>query len=344
MSVSTSAARPFFPHQYGVEGKKIRDLRYGENPHQQASWYQTAPYGFGDALILQGKEPSYTNLLDADAAARIVLEFMEPAVAIIKHTNPTGVALGSTAGEAYFCAREADRLASFGGIGAFNRPISLGAARHIVETFMEVVIAPAVEEEAREVLATKPNLRVLTANFNPFVSTAKYAEVRSIMGALLTQQRDRVVEADEGWPTKNTKVMTKREPTDTEWAAMRFAWRVMAHVKSNAVIFTDEEKTLAIGSGMGSRVESVKVALMKATQPSINGKQMTIPLPVPKLIGSAAASDAFFPFRDGLDAVAAAGATCVVQPGGSERDAEVIAAADEHDMAMVFTGRRHFRH
>jgi phosphoribosylaminoimidazolecarboxamide formyltransferase/IMP cyclohydrolase len=320
--------------------EKLRDLRYGENPHQKASWYRpvssSSPVvsgGLGDAAILQGKELSFTNLLDLDAAARIVLEFDEPAAVVVKHTNPCGAATGDSPADAYIRAREADNLASFGGIVALNRPIDTHTADAIISTFIEAVIAPAVVDGARAVLAKKPNMRVLTASFDALQTTA---ELRSILGATLLQERDRVVEAQRPWSTEflpeGLKVVTKRQPTDDEWEALRFAWRVCAHVKSNAVVFTDARRTLAIGAGQMSRVDAVNVALMKA-------KTARVPL-----AGSAAASDAFFPFRDGLDAVASAGATAVVQPGGSVRDAEVIAAADEHGLAMVFTGRRHFRH
>jgi len=318
--------------------EKIRDLRYGENPHQPAAWYRVAqgfsPAGLGNATILQGKELSFTNLLDLDAAARIVLEFDEPAAAVIKHTNPCGAATGDSPADAYVRAREADSLAAFGGIVAVNRPIDTAAAEAIVSTFIEGVIAPSIDDAARAVLARKTNMRVVTADFAGL--QAGGTEFRSILGAMLAQERDRVVEAAERWTADRLPeglcVATKRRPTAEEWEALRFAWRISAHVKSNTVIFTDARRTLAIGAGQMSRVDAVNVAVMKAKATNVS------------LAGSVAASDAFFPFRDGLDAVAAAGATAVVQPGGSVRDAEVIAAADEHGLAMVFTGRRHFRH
>ena len=347
----------FAPDLLSIVGHKLRDLRYGENPHQPAAWYSLdSPAGFGAPAILQGKELSFTNLLDLDAAARIVLEFDEPAAAVIKHTNPCGVATGTTIDQAYLRAREADSLAAFGGIIGLNRPIDEATARAIVATFIEAVVAPSVAgDSARAVLATKTNLRVVTADFTPFMPTGGdrppatggdkppvtggdkplglsiNREYRSILGALLVQRRDQAIEAHLPWPSGSLKVVTRRQPTELEWQALRFAWRVMAHVKSNTVIFTDALRTLAIGAGQMSRVDAVKVATMKAGESVV-------------LKGSVAASDAFFPFRDGLDAVAAAGATAVVQPGGSVKDAEVIAAADEHGLAMVFTGRRHFRH
>jgi phosphoribosylaminoimidazolecarboxamide formyltransferase/IMP cyclohydrolase len=307
----------------------VRQLRYGENPHQKGSWYALpgVEAGFSSTRVLQGKELSYTNLLDLDAASRLVREFEEPAAAVVKHTNPCGAAVGSTAADAYIGARDADPLSAFGGVVALNRPIDADAARAIASTFIEAVIAPRVEEAARAVLAAKSALRVLEADFSHVADV----DVRSIAGALLCQDRDGVEEARGAWPLPDgsPRVVTTRAPSDAEWEALRFAWRVCAHVKSNAIVFTARDRTLAIGAGQMSRVDAVKVAVMKAGA---------------TLAGSVAASDAFFPFRDGLDAIAAAGATAVVQPGGSVRDAEVIAAADEHGLAMVFTGRRHFRH
>jgi phosphoribosylaminoimidazolecarboxamide formyltransferase / IMP cyclohydrolase len=307
-------------------------LRYGENPHQKAFW-QVVPESMGRAWqVHQGKELSYTNLLDLDAAVRIALEFPEPAGVVIKHTNPCGVATGATAADAYVRAREVDPLSAFGGIVAVNRSLDEETARALTSTFIEAVIAPSVTDQARAVLAAKANLRVVTADFAAIAEPMPFGdhEVRSFLGGMLQQERDRVVEAREPWPQGDSpKVVTRRQPSPEEWIALRFAWRVCAHVKSNSVIFTAQDRTLAIGAGQMSRVDAVKVAVMKATG---------------ALQGSAVASDAFFPFRDGLDALAEAGATAVVQPGGSVRDAEVIAAADEHGLAMVFTGKRHFRH
>jgi phosphoribosylaminoimidazolecarboxamide formyltransferase/IMP cyclohydrolase len=311
-----------------------RILRYGENPHQQAGWYAVEPAeGFGAVEVRQGKELSYTNLLDLDAAARIALEFDEPAAAVIKHANPCGVATAGTIAAAYVTARDADALSAFGGIIGLNRTLDVETAKAITATFIEAVVAPAVEPAALEILAKKPNLRVLTADFAPFRDAARPGvELRSILGGVLVQERDRVIEARAVWPSsagKALKVVTKRQPTAEEWQALRFAWRVCAHVKSNTILFAGADRTKAVGAGQMSRVDAVKVAVMKAGG--------AVP-------DSVVASDAFFPFRDGLDALAAAGATAVVQPGGSVKDAEVIAAADEHGLAMVFTGRRHFRH
>ena len=313
--------------------KKIRDLRYGENPHQKAAWYaEEAGTGLGAATILQGKELSYTNLLDLDAAARIVMEFDEPAASVLKHTNPCGAATGTGAADAYVRAREADARAAFGGIVGLNRPLDVATAEAIVLTFIEAVIAPSVDDAARAVLAKKANMRVVTADFSALARDGGN-ELRSVLGAVLVQARDRVAEAAVPWPADGIRVVTKRAPGAAEWQALRFAWRICAHVKSNTVLFTAADRTLAIGAGQMSRVDAVDVAVMKAKGVSAD-----------LLKGSVAASDAFFPFRDGLDAVAAAGATAVVQPGGSVRDEEVIAAADEHGLAMVFTGKRHFRH
>lgn len=322
-----------------------RDLRYGENPHQKASW-MPVPEQFNRGWeVHQGKELSYTNLLDLDAALRIAIEFTEPAGVVIKHTNPCGVATGTSIEEACVRAREADPLSAFGGIVGLNRPIDADTARALTSTFIEAVIAPGLEEGARAILAVKQNLRVITTDFSKVyepILNQEPREMRSFLGGVLMQEPDRVSEARDPWPPSPPepsaasasqgpviRVVTKRQPTPEEWTALRFAWRVCAHVKSNTIVFTASDRTLAIGAGQMSRVDAVKVAVMKAAG---------------NLKGSVAASDAFFPFRDGLDALASAGATAVVQPGGSVKDAEVIAAADEHGIAMVFTGRRHFRH
>jgi phosphoribosylaminoimidazolecarboxamide formyltransferase/IMP cyclohydrolase len=314
----------------GAGGQDVQDLRYGENPHQKASWVSSGPDRW---RVHQGKELSYTNLLDLDAAARVALEFVEPVGIVIKHTNPCGVATAATIAEAYVKAREADPLSAFGGIVGLNRPIDAETARALTSTFIEAVIAPGLEDDAAAVLAAKANMRVVTVPFERLAAPgedASFREIRSFLGGSLLQQPDRVIEAREAWPAGDfPRVATKRAPTAEEWTALRFAWRVCGHVKSNAVVFTGADRTLAVGAGQMSRVDAVKIAVLKGGE---------------ALRGSVAASDAFFPFRDGLDAIAGAGATAVVQPGGSVRDAEVIAAADEHGIAMVFTGRRHFRH
>ena len=319
---------PAHPHP------QARDLRYGENPHQKAKW-MPMPAETGRAwTVHQGKELSYTNLLDLDAALRLVLEFTEPTAVVIKHTNPCGVATGTSMEEAYVRAREVDPLSAFGGIVGLNRAIDGDTARALIATFIEAVIAPDVAPEARPVLATKANLRVVTTNFarvyEPIMGQEP-SEMRTFLGGMLVQEPDRATEAADAWPAGDfPRVVTRRQPTAEEWQALRFAWRVCAHVKSNTIVFSAADRTLAVGAGQMSRVDSVRIAVLKAKPGA--------------LTGSVAASDAFFPFRDGLDVLAQAGATAVVQPGGSVKDAEVIAAADEQDVAMVFTGRRHFRH
>jgi phosphoribosylaminoimidazolecarboxamide formyltransferase/IMP cyclohydrolase len=323
-----TSARPLTNHP------QPKDLRYGENPHQKASWVPIPEQFNRGWHVHQGKELSYTNLLDLDAALRLVLEFSEPAAVVIKHTNPCGVATGEGLTQAYVRAREVDPLSAFGGIVGLNRGIDAATAKELTSTFIEAIIAPSLDEDAKAILASKPNLRVVTVDFTKVyepIMSQEPREMRSFLGGILMQEPDRVVEAAEPWPQGDyPKVVTKRQPTAEEWAALRFAWKVCAHVKSNTIVFATGDRTLAVGAGQMSRVDSVKIAVTKAG--------------VEKLQGSAAASDAFFPFRDGLDVLAQAGATAVVQPGGSVRDAEVIAAADEQGIAMVFTGRRHFRH
>jgi phosphoribosylaminoimidazolecarboxamide formyltransferase / IMP cyclohydrolase len=319
-----------FPNELSVSFQKAMELRYGENPHQRGAFYRSyqtpkAP-SLGFAEVLQGKELSYNNLLDLDAALALALEFPErPAAIIIKHNTPCGVALSDVLETAYRTARAVDEVSAFGGIVALNREVDVATARALAETFLEAVIAPGYSAEAREVLATKKNLRLLDARAQwPAGATAVPSlELRSVSGGLLVQDRD-AVEPPLGW-----KVVTRRAPTEAEEAGLRFAWRVCKHVKSNAIVFSTAERLLAAGGGQTSRVDSAKIAAARGGA---------------ALRGSAVASDAFFPFRDGLDEVARAGATAVVQPGGSMRDAEVIAAADEHGLAMVFTGVRHFRH
>ena len=323
-----------------VSAPKLSDLRYGENPHQAAALYASGEadrWGFGSARLLQGKALSFTNLLDLDAAARLALEFDEAAAVVIKHTNPCGVATADRLHDAYVRARDVDPLSAFGGIVGLNRSLDADTAGAIASTFVECVVAPDASDEARSVLAAKKNLRLVIGDFAPHGSEeARDRDVRSILGGWLVQARDRVVEASAAWhgdgaasADSGLRVVTRREPSPAEWTALRFAWRVCAHVKSNTVIFAHADRTAAVGAGQMSRVDAVKVATLKAGG---------------KLPGTVAASDAFFPFRDGLDALAEAGATAVVQPGGSRRDDEVIAAADEHGLAMVFAGRRHFRH
>ena len=327
------------PDRLIVSAPKLGDLRYGENPHQAAALYasgEAETWGFGGARLLQGKALSFTNLLDLDAAARLALEFDEAAAVVVKHTNPCGVATAERLHDAYVNARDVDPLSAFGGIVGLNRSLDADTAEAIASTFVECVVAPDASDDARSVLAAKKNLRLVIGDFAAGSEGARARDVRSILGGWLVQAQDRVVEASEVWdpeaaasPTRDLRVVTRRVPSPAEWTALRFAWRVCAHVKSNTVIFAHADRAAAVGAGQMSRVDAVKVATMKA------GGSLT---------GTVAASDAFFPFRDGLDGVAEAGATAVVQPGGSKRDDEVIAAADEHGLAMVFAGRRHFRH
>ncbi len=318
-----------FPNELSLAFQKLQDLRYGENPHQRAALYRQyetpASAAVAFSRVLQGKELSYNNLLDLDSALALALEFPAgPCAAIIKHNTPCGVAVRPTLSEAYRIAREVDEVSAFGGIVALNREVDAPTALALAETFLEAVIAPQFQPEALSALAGKKNLRLLEAG--PGLATGArepMMEARSISGGLLYQERD-VLEPSTQW-----KVVTRRAPTDDEWSALRFAWRVCKHVKSNAIVFATADRMLAAGGGQTSRVDSVKIAVSRGG---------------PALRGSAVASDAFFPFRDGLDEAARAGASSVVQPGGSVRDSEVISAADEHGMAMVFTGVRHFRH
>lgn len=296
--------------------EKFQDLRYGENPQQSASFYVrkgTRPFE-----QLHGKELSYNNLLDLDSAIRIAHAFREPAIAIIKHTNPCGVARRDSLDEALRAAIESDPVSAFGGIIGANREFDGPTAQRVADLFLEVIVAPSFSEEARTILSKKKNLRLVTT-----AATLPDLEFRSAAGGILAQQPDRV-SAREGW-----KVVTERQPSQEEMNGLEFAWTVCAHVKSNAIVLTNEAQSIGIGAGQMSRVDAAKVAIMKSILPAT---------------GSFAASDAFFPFRDGLDILADAGVLAVIQPGGSVRDAEVIAAANERGMTMLFTGERHFRH
>ncbi len=320
-----------FPNEVTVSGKRLTALRYGENPHQRAQAYvlHTAVTGptVAQSKVLQGKELSYNNLLDLDAALGLVLEFSDrPTAAIIKHNTPCGVASDDRLDAAYARARKCDEISAFGGIVALNRVVDEATARLLAETFLEAVIAPSFLPEARSILETKKNLRLLEAGAalqSPMATATAQLDVRSISGGFLVMDRDAAE------PKGEWKVVTRRQPTAEEMASLRFAWRVCKHVKSNAIVFADASSILAVGGGQTSRVDSVKIAAARGGV---------------ALKGSAVASDAFFPFRDGLDSLALAGAKSVVQPGGSMRDEEVIAAANEHDIAMVFTGIRHFKH
>lgn len=297
-------------------------LRYGENPHQQAALY--GPF-FEAFQQLQGKELSYNNILDVSAAAYLIGEFENPTLAILKHTNPCGVASAPTLLEAWEQAFATDRQAPFGGIIVVNRTVDLPLAEAISGIFCEVIIAPAFAEDALACLGKKKNLRLITAKGHLMPENLR--DIRSVAGGYLCQDRDQKrIRANE------LKVVTERAPTDEEWRALLFGWKVVKHVKSNAIIYASAERTLGIGAGQMSRVDSSRIAVWKAGEAGL------------PLQGSIVASDAFFPFADGLLAAAEAGARAVIQPGGSMRDEEVIAAANQHGMAMVFTGVRHFRH
>jgi phosphoribosylaminoimidazolecarboxamide formyltransferase/IMP cyclohydrolase len=297
-------------------------LRYGENPHQQAALYGSFHEAFEQ---LQGKELSFNNILDITASTYLIGEFEKPTLAILKHTNPCGAASAPTLLEAWEQAFATDRQAPFGGIIVMNRTVDKALAEAIAEIFSEVIIAPEFDDEAREIFAKKKNLRLMRAKVGLRADTLR--EVRSVIGGALVQDRDQ-----KPVNVRDFKVVTKRAPTPAEMEAMLFGWRVVRHVKSNAIVYAGRERTLGVGAGQMSRVDSSRIAVWKAGEAKLDLK------------GSAVCSDAFFPFPDGLLAAADAGATCAIQPGGSVKDAEVIAAADARGMAMVFTGQRHFKH
>ncbi len=326
-----------FPERLVVAAERRQILRYGENPHQSAAFYVTASPGPGVATAtqIQGKELSYNNLNDTAAAFALAAEFGggEAALAIIKHANPCGVALGDSLADAHARALACDPVSAFGGVVAVNRPLDGAVAEAIVQVFTEVVIAPEADQDARAVLAAKTNLRVLLTGAMPDPGTAGQT-LTSLPGGLLVQDRDaRTATAGE------LKVVTKRAPSDDEIRDLLFAFTVAKHVKSNAIVYVREGATVGIGAGQMSRVDSARTAARKARDAAQAAGQKE-----PLTAGSVVASDAFFPFADGLLVAAEAGATAVIQPGGSKRDDEVIAAADEAGLAMVFTGQRHFRH
>ena len=323
-----------FPPRTIVAGELSQTLRYGENPHQEAAFYiggQARP-GVATAEQLQGKELGFNNLNDTDAAFELVAEFTEtPACVIVKHANPCGVAIADDLTTAYKRALSCDTESAFGGIIAFNKPLDGATATEVAELFAEVIISPGIDDDAMAVLAAKKNLRVLSTGALPDAAEAGMT-IRSLAGGYLLQGRDNRVLED-------MKVVTKRAPTDQEMADMKFAFTVGKHVKSNAIVYCKDGMTVGVGAGQMSRVNSARIAAWKAADAAkVAGDAETWAK------GSVAASDAFFPFADGLLATAEAGATAVIQPGGSMRDADVIAAADEQGLAMVFTGMRHFRH
>ncbi|MGH7831516.1 MAG: bifunctional phosphoribosylaminoimidazolecarboxamide formyltransferase/IMP cyclohydrolase [Candidatus Binatia bacterium] len=321
-----------FGRTLSLQFAKIQDLRYGENPHQSAAFYASGE-GRGPSVArakqIQGKELSFNNILDADAALRAVLDFSDTATVVIKHNNPCGVAVSQKSlVDAFRKARASDPVSIFGGVVAFNRPVDPETANELKEIFLEIIVAPRFTDEAKAVLSSSKrllNLRLLELDMGE-KENGGY-DLRRVKGGILVQDWDRG-----SVNVRSCKVVTERKPTEDELAAMDFSWRVCRHVKSNAIVFSCRDQLLGVGAGQMSRVDSVKLAVMRAETHGL------------ALQGSVVASDAFFPFRDGLDEAAKAGARAVIQPGGSIKDAEVIAAANEHGMAMVFTGMRHFRH
>jgi phosphoribosylaminoimidazolecarboxamide formyltransferase/IMP cyclohydrolase len=326
-SLDDNGQRVQFPQTLTRQWEKVQDMRYGENPHQGAAFYRERTVGAGllaGYTQLQGKELSYNNIADADAAWECVRAFEASACVIVKHANPCGVAVGAAPEPAYAKAFATDPTSAFGGIIAFNRAVDAACARAVAKQFVELVIAPEFDGAARIVFDAKPNVRLLIV---PVGDAQNDFDFKRVGGGLLVQSPDAKRLA-----SHELKVVSKRQPTAAELDDLLFAWRVAKFVKSNTIVFARGGQTLGIGAGQMSRIDSARIASIKAQEAGLS------------LNGSAAASDAFFPFRDGLDKIAEAGAACVIHPGGSMRDAEVIAAADEHGMAMVFTGIRHFRH
>ena len=337
-ALQPDGSRALFPAQSNGRFVKLQDLRYGENPHQQAAFYRDlypAPGSLVTARQLQGKELSYNNIADGDAAWECVKSFDTPACVIVKHANPCGVALGASCAEAYSRAFKTDPTSAFGGIIAFNRPLDGEAAQLVAKQFVEVLIAPGYTDEAKAVFAAKANVRLLEIPLDQvradgdtdWARGRNATDVKRVGSGLLIQTAD-----NREMTQAELKVVTKKAPTPEQLADLLFAWRVAKYVKSNAIVFCGGQMTLGVGAGQMSRIDSARIASIKAESAGL------------VLAGSVVASDAFFPFRDGLDVVVDAGAVAVIQPGGSVRDEEVIAAADERGVAMVFTGVRHFRH
>lgn len=318
-----------FPNVFTLAGQLKQTLRYGENPHQSAAFYTSAPLraGIATATQIQGKELSYNNLNDTDAAFECVAEFDDPAIVIVKHANPCGVAVRSSLAEAWDAALACDPVSAFGGIVALNRPLDAQTAEKISKIFTEVIIAPDASDEAKEILSAKKNLRLLISGGVPNPAAQGGAMVKSVAGGFLVQSRDvgRIA-------PQNLRVVTKRSPSEAEIADMIFAFRICKHVKSNAIVYAKHAATIGVGAGQMNRVDSARIAAWRGKAASLDFTDCVV------------ASDAFFPFADGLQAAIAAGARAVIQPGGSMRDAEVIAAADDAGIAMVFTNIRHFRH
>lgn len=334
-SLQPDGSRSLFPGQANGRFVKLQDLRYGENPHQQAAFYRDlypAPGSLAVAEQLQGKELSYNNIADADAAWECVKSFDTPACVIVKHANPCGVAIGKDALEAYSKAFQTDPTSAFGGIIAFNRAVDGAAAQAVAKQFVEVLMAPEFSAEALQVFAGKANVRLLkialpSGGPRDWDNGRNMVDVKRVGSGMLMQTAD-----NRELALSELKVVTKKQPTQEELQDLLFAWKVAKYVKSNAIVFCKGGMTMGVGAGQMSRLDSARIASIKAAHAKLS------------LAGTAVASDAFFPFRDGLDVVVDAGATCVIQPGGSMRDQEVIAAADERGVAMVFSGVRHFRH
>jgi phosphoribosylaminoimidazolecarboxamide formyltransferase / IMP cyclohydrolase len=323
---AVTESESFFPYRLSLSFEKIQDLRYGENPHQKAAFYSdlgSTLYSVAAARKLQGKELSFNNIVDLDAAWRLATELSQPACVIVKHNNPCGTAIGKDLSEAWDRAWACDPVSAFGGVIALNRRVDVETGKKLAGVFTEVVIAPGYEAGAKEALAGRKNLRVMDMETTAIHKVHGF-ELKRVMGGLLAQEWDLV-----GLERDKCEVRTKRRPTEEEWKALELAWTVAKHVKSNAIVFANTVQTVGVGAGQMSRVDAARFAALKAQLP---------------LKGTVAASDAFFPFRDGVDEIAKAGATAIIQPGGSVKDEEVIAAADEHCLAMVFTGVRHFRH
>ncbi|MDH4229668.1 MAG: bifunctional phosphoribosylaminoimidazolecarboxamide formyltransferase/IMP cyclohydrolase [Nitrospirota bacterium] len=315
-----------FPKVLSLTYDRVQTLRYGENPHQKGAFYRDPiqnEASVGTARQLQGKEMSFNNFLDANSALELVKEFSNTTAVIVKHNNPCGVASADALLDAYRLARDTDPISAFGGVLAFNREVDAATAREIASTFVEVVIAPGYSKEALGELATKKNVRLLSVG--DLTRTVGGMDLKRVVGGLIYQDRDLGMVPD----VRALEVVSNRAPTDEEYRSMAFAWKVCKHVKSNAIVYVRGEHAVGIGAGQMSRVDSAKLAVLKANFP---------------LQGTAMASDAFFPFRDGIDAAADVGVSAVIQPGGSVRDEEVIQAANDHGMAMVFTAMRHFRH
>lgn len=320
-------AGPGLGREFTLGGTAVQTLRYGENPHQAAAFYRVAgarPWGLAAARQLGGKELSFNNIGDADAAVRAVAEFCETAVVIVKHANPCGIGVGAGAAEAYRTALDSDPVSAFGGIAAFNRPVDLETARLMSEIFLEVIIAPGFAPEAVELLHGKKNLRLLELAVDDIMPGAGW-DVRSVAGGLLVQEPDRVGRLD----MREVSVVTRRAPNEREMTQLANAWKAVAHVKSNAIVLWKGNGTVGVGAGQMNRVGAARIAVEQAG---------------PRAAGSVMASDAFFPFADTVELAAKAGVTAIVQPGGSLRDKDSVQAADAHGIAMVFTGRRHFRH